>query len=126
MKAAILQMASKREPISNSPSSKYIFSEMAQNARSHILALADLDESTDRIEMAMRCAIENEDNPFAEQDLEKALQTAAYLDEHQWGHSFEEQLSLRTTNFKVWLYRWQRKLRDQFEINRRANIYAPA
>jgi hypothetical protein len=63
--------------------------------------------------MAMRCAVEDRDNPLAEQDLEKAIQTAEYLDKHQWGHSLEESLWLRGTNLKVSFLRWQKKLRDR-------------
>jgi len=121
MKKAILQMASLHQSkISHqqlhsiSPVSKLSLSKMGENARRHILSLADPGESTDRVAMAMECALGNRDNPFAAQDLEKALQTADYLDQHQWGHSWEEQLWLRGKNAKVNFLRWQRKLRNWF------------
>jgi hypothetical protein len=63
--------------------------------------------------MAMRCAVEDSDNPLAEQDLEKAIQAAEYLDKHQWGHSLEESLWLRGTDAKIRFLRWQRQVRNR-------------
>ncbi len=42
-----------------------------------------------------RAAIEKRDNPFAAEDLQRARETAAYLDADQFGHSFAEQIALR-------------------------------
>jgi glycosyltransferase involved in cell wall biosynthesis len=104
MKSAILRMAESNEwPV-----------KCGESARKHIFTVADPEESTDRVEMAMRCAIEDRDNPLAEQDLEKAIQTAEYLDAHQWGHSLEESLWLRGTDAKIRFHRWQRRLRNRF------------
>jgi glycosyltransferase involved in cell wall biosynthesis len=72
-----------------------------QTAREHILKLANPSESTSRIEMAMRCAAQDQDNPHADQDLEKALKTEEYLDKHQWGHSFKESFCLRAGSAKI-------------------------
>jgi glycosyltransferase involved in cell wall biosynthesis len=93
------------------PSMKEVIIRMAQSsewrtmcgakARRHILALADPEASTDRVANALRCAMKSEDNPLAEHDLEKALKTAEYLDKHQWGHSYAEQLHLRAFTAKV-------------------------
>jgi glycosyltransferase involved in cell wall biosynthesis len=104
MKAAILRMAESNE----------WRAKCGEKARKHILSVADPEESTDRVEMAMRCAVEDSDNPLAEQDLEKAIQTAEYLDKHQWGHSLEESLRLRGTDAKIRFLRWQRRLRNRF------------
>lgn len=81
-------------------------------ARRHIMSVADPEESTDRLEMAMRCAIEDRDNPLADQDLENAIRTAEYLDKHQWGHAFEESLWLRGTDAKIRFLRRQRRVRN--------------
>jgi hypothetical protein len=83
-----------------------------ESARKHIHSVADREESTDRVEMAMRCAIEDRDNPLAEQDLAKAIQTAEYLDKHHWGQSLEES-RLRGTDAKIRFLRWQRLLRNR-------------
>jgi glycosyltransferase involved in cell wall biosynthesis len=91
MEAAILRMAASAE----------WRAQCGTAARKHILSVADPEESTDRVEMAMQCAIEDRDNPVAEQDLEKAIKTAEYLDEHQWGHGVAEQLHLRAFTAKV-------------------------
>lgn len=74
-------------------------------ARKHILEIANPAESTDRVEMAIKCAMEGSENPLAEQDLEKARKTAEYLDNHQWGHNFAEQVYLRTFTRKVNAFR---------------------
>ena len=112
MKKAILQMAGAKGQKSE-VSDKVSLSTMGENARANILSLADPVRSTDRIMMAMQCAMEDRDNPFASQDLEKALQTAEYLDQHQWGHSLEEQLWLHVMDTKIRLLRYQRSLRDK-------------
>ena len=118
MKKAILQMAGAKGQKSE-VSDKVSLSTMGENARANILSLAEATRSTDRVMMAMQCAIENRDNPFAKEDLDKSLQTAEYLDQHQWGHSLEEQLWLHGMDAKVRLLRWQRKLRDRLAIRTR-------
>jgi len=85
-------------------------------ARKHILSVADPEDSVDRVELAMRCAIEGRDNPLAEQDVEKAIKTAEYLDKHQWGHSLDETLCLRSNDTKVRFLRWQRQLRNRLRL----------
>lgn len=82
-------------------------------ARKHILQVADPDASTDRVEMAMKCALEGTDNPLAESDLEMARKTAEYLDQHQWGHSLQEQWWSRSRNAKVGFLRWQRAVKNR-------------
>ena len=51
--------------------------------------------------------------PLAEQDLEKAIKTAEYLDKHQWGHSLEESRWLRCTDAEIRFLRWQRRMRNR-------------
>ena len=93
------------------PSMKNAIINMAENsewrlsygaaAKQHILALANPEDSTQRVTTALQCVINSEENPLAEHDLEKALKTAEYLDKHQWGHSYAEQLHLRAFTAKV-------------------------
>lgn len=95
MKAAILRMAESADSRA----------QCGTVARKHILEIANPAESTDRVEMAMKCAVEGSENPLAEQDLEKARKTAEYLDKNQWGHNFAEQVYLRTFTGKVNAFR---------------------
>lgn len=74
-------------------------------ARKHILEIANPAESTDRVELAIKCAREGSQNPLAEMDLEMARKTAEFLDKHQWGHNFAEQVYLRTFTGKVNAFR---------------------
>ena len=74
-------------------------------ARRHILALADAEESTARLLTALKCAMEGSDNPQAERDLAKARKAAEYLDKHQWGHNLAEQIYLRSLTGKVNAFR---------------------
>ena len=104
LKAAILRMADDR-------ACRKAFGE---SAKKHILSIADQVESTDRVKMAMRCAIESRNNPLAEQDLEMARKTTEYLDSHQWGHSFQESLWLQSRNTMIHFLRWQRQIRNDF------------
>ena len=68
---------------------------MGAQARAHIRALACPETSISRLDAILRAAVEKRDNPFAAEDLERARRTAAYLDAHQFGHSWLEQLALR-------------------------------
>ena len=102
MRAAILRMAQ----------SKDLRVACGNLARKHILSAADPTASTDRVEMAMRCATQGRDNPLAEQDLIMAIKTAEYLDRHQWGHSLEESLWLYRQVATIRFLRWQRRLRN--------------
>lgn len=107
MESAILRMAQSNE----------LRVACGEAARRNILSMADPGESTDRVEVALRCAIEGHDNPRAEEDLERARKTAEYLDKHQWGHSVEETLQLRANDAKVRLLKWQRDFRNRLSFN---------
>ena len=117
MKSAILRMAENGYQFSDlrfqGAGSRVSRSLMGERARHHILSVADPEESTNRVEMAMRCAMEDANNPRAEEDLEKAIKTAEYLDKHQWGHSSGESLWLRGTDAKIHFLRWQRGVRNR-------------
>lgn len=92
---AILLLAEKQE----------LRAEMGRFAQKHIENLADPETSLEKVKMAMKCAMEGHDNPFMDEDLQKALATAQYLDQHQWGHQWLETLCLRMQTAKVWLLR---------------------
>ena len=68
---------------------------LGRNAQSYIRKLGDPVESTDRLETALRAAAQGRENPHASEDLKKSAEAAAYLNEHQFGHSVTEQVVLR-------------------------------
>ena len=105
LKAAILRMAEDRA----------CCEAFGESAKTHILSVADQMKSTDRVKMAMRCAIENRVNPLAKQDLEKARETAEYLDRNQWGHTLQEKLWLESKAATIRFLRWQRQTRNGFK-----------
>ena len=72
-----------------------------QQAQNHIRAVTDSNVSLDRLETILQASVENRDNPFAAKDLAQALEAAAYLDAHQFGHSWREQLALRPYYYRV-------------------------
>lgn len=76
-------------------------------ARQHIRALAVPEISLARLEAALRAAVEQRDNPFAAADIAQARAAAAYLDAHQFGHSFLEQLVLRPFYYRVRFHEWR-------------------
>jgi glycosyltransferase involved in cell wall biosynthesis len=82
-------------------------------ARQRILKVANPVRSTDRIQMALRCALKGRDNPSALGDMNNAINTAKCLNKHQWGHFFEESFWLHTKNAKTRFFRWQRLLRNK-------------
>ncbi|MGA3283141.1 MAG: glycosyltransferase family 4 protein [Verrucomicrobiota bacterium] len=77
-------------------------------ARQHIRTLADPDTSIARLEAVLRAVVEKRDNPFAAEDLARARATAAYLDAHQFGHSWLEQLALRPFYYRVRLRQFRK------------------
>ncbi len=87
--------------------------EMGAKARQHIRALTNPDHSTSRLEAIFHAAIEKHDNPFAAEDLKQAIQTAAYLDTHQFGHSWSEQLALRPFHYRVRFHELRKSLKNR-------------
>ncbi len=87
-------------------------------AAQHIVQLADPERSTDRVQVAIDCAMSGSDNPHMEADLEMARKTAEYLDRHQWGSSLKESLWLRGADARFRFLHWQRKMRDRFAESR--------
>jgi glycosyltransferase involved in cell wall biosynthesis len=83
---------------------------LGRNAQAHIRKLADPEESTDRLESALQAAVAGQENPLASEDLARAQAAAAYLDKHQFGHSFSEQVALRPLHYRVRFHQWRKTL----------------
>lgn len=86
---------------------------MGLRAREHIQALANPDVSLSRLEKIFEAAISKRDNPLAAEDLQRAVETAVYLDTHQFGHSFPEQIALRPLYYRVRFHEWRRAIRHR-------------
>jgi hypothetical protein len=84
---------------------------MGLRAREHIRALANPEISLTRLEKIFNAAILGRENPMAAEDLQRAGETAAYLDANQFGHSFREQLALRPIYYRVRFHEWRRAIR---------------
>jgi glycosyltransferase involved in cell wall biosynthesis len=83
---------------------------MGAKARNHIRALASPEISITRLETFLQAAIEKRGNPFAVEDLQRAKATAAYLDEHQFGHAWLEQIALRPLYYRVRFHEFRKCL----------------
>jgi glycosyltransferase involved in cell wall biosynthesis len=93
-----------------------------EQGRERILKLADPAASVAKLKIAMRCAVEQRDNPNASEDLRSAREAASNLDLHQWGHSLEECWHLRSRSAQVSFLRWQRRLRDRLKGHQSALV----
>jgi glycosyltransferase involved in cell wall biosynthesis len=82
--------------------------ELGRNAQAHIRALADPMKSIEGLEMALRTAVSGRDNPRASEDLMKAKEAADYLERHQFGHTWREQLALRPTYYRTRFHEWRK------------------
>jgi len=88
-----------------------------KQARGHILSIANSETSKNRLVSAFNCAIDDMDNPHAEEDLEKALLTAEYLDKNQWGHVLSDRIWLHRKDLFIRFLSYQRRLRDKFDLD---------
>jgi glycosyltransferase involved in cell wall biosynthesis len=82
---------------------------MGRQAQQHIRTLADPEVSLNRLETLLRAALKQHPNPLAAGDLVKARDTAQYLDRHQFGHSWLEQLALRPFYYRVRFHQLRKK-----------------
>jgi glycosyltransferase involved in cell wall biosynthesis len=82
--------------------------ELRRNAQAHIRELANPNKSLDRLEVALRTAINGGDNPRVSEDLAKSREAAGYLDRHQFGHSWREQFALRPGYYRTRFHQWRR------------------
>jgi glycosyltransferase involved in cell wall biosynthesis len=85
---------------------------LGKKAQIHIRKLADPEGSTDRLEDALRAACNGANNPRLSEDLTRAKAAANYLDDHQFGHSWLEQLALRPLYYRTRFHQWRRAQRS--------------
>lgn len=83
-----------------------------KNAQAHIRKLADPEESLNRLEAALKAAASVHENPHVSEDLARAQTAADYLDKHQFGHSFIEQVALRPLYYRVRFHQWRKAMRQ--------------
>lgn len=83
--------------------------QMGLQAGRHIRLLANPATSSDRLEAVLRAAMARQGNPFAVADLAQAWLAARYLDQHQFGHTWREQLTLRKKYYRMRFHelRWK-------------------
>ena len=93
--------------------------EMGTAAQRHIRKLADPELSLSRLETALTVAKEGRANPFLSEDVARAATTAAYLDAHQFGHSFGEQLALRPLYYRTRFKQFRQMLRRRWRSKSR-------
>jgi glycosyltransferase involved in cell wall biosynthesis len=105
---AILKLASNTE----------LRTRFGKNAQAHIRKLADPEESTNRLEAALQSAVAGRDNPHASEDLARAQAAADYLDKHQFGQPFSEQIALRPLYYRVRFHQWRKTLRVRLNKSR--------
>jgi glycosyltransferase involved in cell wall biosynthesis len=84
---------------------------MGCRAQQHIRRIADPDKSLDRLEDALRAAVAGRENLRIPDDLTEALAASAYLDQHQFGHSLEEQYMLYAFCCRVRFHEWRERVR---------------
>ena len=103
------------QAISQLAESKDLRVQMGDFARTHIQQLANVEVSLDRLEMALRAVVMNQDNPVIDADLLKAKTVASQLDHYQFGSSIEERLKLQTFYYKQRFSQWRCHLRGNFK-----------
>ena len=78
--------------------------------REHIQKLADPNESLNRLEGALQATMIGQTNPRMDEDLATAKATAAYLDERQFGRTWQEQFALRPFHYRVRFHQLRHKI----------------
>ncbi len=81
---------------------------MGAKAQSHIRQLASPEESLDRLEGVLMAAVQRKLNPRIDEDLRRAQEAAAFLDTHQFGNGWHEQLALRPFYYRVRFHQWRK------------------
>jgi glycosyltransferase involved in cell wall biosynthesis len=87
---------------------------MGEAAQRHIRRVTDPVASFDRLETALNTVINRRANPHSNEDLARAKEAAEYLDAHQFGHGWREQLALRPFYYRVRFHQWRKALRRRF------------
>jgi glycosyltransferase involved in cell wall biosynthesis len=72
-----------------------------QNAKNHIRSLADPSQSIARLESVLDATASGNDNPRVIEDMSAARSAARYLDGHQFGNSWNDQLALRSSYYRT-------------------------
>jgi hypothetical protein len=83
-------------------------------ARRHVRSIGDPALSIARVETALQSTVAGRGNSLMAEDLERARQTAAYLDSQQFGHNFREALALWPTYLRARFFQLRRGLRSRF------------
>jgi glycosyltransferase involved in cell wall biosynthesis len=81
---------------------------LGHQAQQHIRRIADPDESLDRLEDALCAASTSRQNARAAEDLTTAQAAAVYLDQHQFGNTFEERCALYPLHYRVRFHEWRK------------------
>jgi glycosyltransferase involved in cell wall biosynthesis len=91
---------------------------LGRNAQAHIRAIADSTKSTDRLATILQVAASGHDNPYAPEDVTQAHTTENYLDQHQFGHSWQEQIALRPGYYRTRFHDWRNLFRLRYLRNK--------
>lgn len=84
-------------------------SKLGAQGQKHIRSLADPETSIQRLETILEAVRTGRPNPLAAGDLTRARAAAGYLDQHQFGHSWREQLALRPLHYRVRFHEWRHR-----------------
>jgi molybdenum cofactor biosynthesis enzyme MoaA len=95
------------EAISKLANDAELRTRLGKNAQTNIRALADPEESTNRLEAALEAVASGRENPRASEDLARTQSAGAYLDQQQFGHSLNEQIALRPLHYRVRFHEWR-------------------
>ena len=101
------------EAISKLANDTELRTRFGKNAQAHIRKLADPEESLNRLEGALKAAASGHGNPRVSEDLARAQTAADYLDEHQFGHSWQEQIALRPSYYRARFHEWRKDFRSR-------------
>jgi len=80
--------------------------EIGQRGKDHILRLTNLDASMDRLMRVYESVVLRKDNPFLEEDLQKAKVIFQNLNHCQWGDSSSERIANYLRYYRFWSYRY--------------------
>jgi hypothetical protein len=92
-----------------------------ERSRAHILNLANPEVSLASLMMAIRCAVDNVENPNVVTDLCSARRAATHLDRSQWGQTLGDRWSLRGQYVRIQCLCWQRQFRDRLKRKSASN-----
>jgi glycosyltransferase involved in cell wall biosynthesis len=88
---------------------------LGHQAQQHIRRIADPKESMDRLEDALRAATIGLENVHVAEDLAAARAATAYLDQHQFGHTWNERFALYPVHCRVRFCEWRNAVQRCFK-----------